>query len=65
MLYDVELYAEAMKILEDRFGRQEDVVHAHLQDVFLCPAVSHHDPAGLERFQASVHCAVVVSRKLG
>ena len=64
-LYDGELYAEAMKTLEDRFGRQEDVVHAHLQDVFLCPAVSHHDPVGLERLQASVHCAVVVFRKLG
>ncbi|XP_043201117.1 uncharacterized protein LOC122369981 [Amphibalanus amphitrite] len=65
MMFDGALYEEAVHALQDRFGRQEDVVHAYLQEIFSCPAPSQLDPVGLERLHASVHCAVMIFRSLG
>ena len=38
MLYDGSLYEDALRALEDRFGREEDVVAANLQAMFGCPS---------------------------
>ena len=53
------------RCLKNRFGREEDVVHPHLQDIFCCPNPSHIDPVELERLRSAVHCAVVVFRNFG
>lgn len=60
MLYSGELYQEAWKALEDRFGKEGDVVSSHLQQIFTCPAPSNMDSVGLERFHATLHCAITV-----
>ncbi|XP_043229563.1 uncharacterized protein LOC122385388 isoform X1 [Amphibalanus amphitrite] len=65
MLYRGELYEEAVRVLKDRFGRDDDIIHSNLDSIFSCPAPSHLDPASLEQFQATVHCAVVVFQSLG
>ena len=65
MLYDGSLYEEALRVLEDRFGCQEDVVHASLQKIFSCSSPVHLDPVSLEQFHAAVHCAVMMFKKLG
>ena len=64
MLYDGSLYEDAVQALQDRFGREEDVVAANLQAVFGCPPPTHLDPVTLERFHAAIHCAVTVFQKL-
>ena len=65
MLCDGKLYQEALNALKDRFGREEDVVHASLKKVFSSPSPSSLDPVSLERFHASVHCLVSVFQSLG
>ena len=65
MLYDGSLYEDAVQALQDRFGREEDIIHANLRAVFECPSPAHLDPATLERFHAAVHCAVAVFQNLG
>ncbi|XP_043203367.1 uncharacterized protein LOC122371257 [Amphibalanus amphitrite] len=65
MLFDGRLYEEALKTLEERFGQQEDIVHAHLQNIFSCPNPSHLDPVLLEKLHSSIHCAVVIFKNFG
>ena len=65
MLYRGELYEEAVKVLTERFGREDDIIHSNLDSIFSCPSPSHLDPVSLERFQATVHCAVVVFQSMG
>ena len=65
MLCDGTLYEDALKALKDRFGREEDVIHASLKNVFCSPSPTYLDPVSLERFHASVHCLVTVFQSLG
>ena len=65
MLYRGDLYEAALTLLKDRFGREEDIVSANLREVFACPSPSYLDPASLERFQASLHCAISVFQTMG
>ncbi|XP_043246401.1 uncharacterized protein LOC122393959 [Amphibalanus amphitrite] len=60
LLYDGNLYGEAIKMLQERFGRQEDIVSSTLEKVFACPSPSLQDPISLERFQSTIHCAIAV-----
>ena len=64
MLYDGSMYEDAVQALQDRFGREEDVVTANLHAVFGCPPPTHLDPVTLERFHSAIHCAVTVFQKL-
>lgn len=65
MMCEGALYEEALRTLRDRFGREEDVIHSCLEKVFSCPPPMELDPVSLERFHASVHCAVTVFQNLG
>ena len=65
MLFDGNLYEDAMAALKDRFGRDEDIVHANLSRVFSSPSPVYLDPSSLEKFHGSVHCAVTVLNNLG
>ena len=65
MLYRGELYEEAIKVLKDRFGRESDIIHANLNRIFSCPSPAHLDPGSLEKFHATVHCAVSVFQSMG
>ena len=65
LLYNGELYTEAIKMLQDRFGREEDLVSSTLEDVFACPSPSPLDPVSLEKFQSTIHCAIAVFQSMG
>ena len=65
MLYRGELYDEAVRVLKDRFGRDDDIIHSNLDSIFSCPSPTHLDPVSLEKFHAAVHCAVAVFQSLG
>ena len=55
MLYDGNLYQSAITALKDRFGREEDIIHANLSRVFSAPSPVYLDPASMERFHGPVH----------
>ena len=65
LLYNGSLYGEAIKMLQERFGRQEDIVSSTLEKVFSCPSPSLQDPISLERFQSTIHCAIAVFESMG
>ena len=65
MLFDGNLYHAAMAALKDRFGRDEDVIHANLSRIFSAPTPMYLDPSSLEKFHGSVHCAVTVLQHMG
>ncbi|XP_043200220.1 uncharacterized protein LOC122369495 [Amphibalanus amphitrite] len=65
MLFDGNLYLDAIAALRDRFGRDEDIVYANLSRVFSAPPPVYLDPASMEKFHGSVHCAVTVLRNMG
>ena len=65
MLCSGDLYDEAIKVLNDRFGREQDIVDANLREIFSCPSPSYLDPTSLERFQSSLNCAITVFRSMG
>ena len=65
MLYDGSLYSEALAALRNRFGRQEDVVHASLKQLLSSSPPQYLDPISLEKFHSSLHCAVTVLTKHG
>ena len=65
MLFDGDLYQDAIAALKDRFGRDEDIIHANLSRVFSAPSPAYLDPASLERFHGSIHCAVTVLQNMG
>ena len=54
-----------MAALKDRFGRDEDVIHANLSRIFSAPTPMYLDPSSLEKFHGSVHCAVTVLQNMG
>ena len=65
MFYEGSLYEEALKALEDRFGKREDIVHENLRAVFATPSPSsNQDLQGLEKFHSAVHSAVTVLQRL-
>ena len=65
MLYDGMLYHEALKTLQERFGREEDITRAHLQSIFAVVPPTLTDLPAMERFYAVVHNTVMVLRNLG
>ena len=65
MLYDGGLYHDALAALKDRFGRDEDIIHANLSRVFAAPSPTYLDPRSLEQFHGALHCAVTVLQNMG
>ena len=57
MLCDPDLYPEALRTLEDRFGREQDIVQAKLNTIFVRPSPTSRT---LEQFYADVNSAVTV-----
>ncbi|KAF0291427.1 hypothetical protein FJT64_010495 [Amphibalanus amphitrite] len=55
MLFNGELYQEALKTLQERFGREEDIIQAHLRKVFTCTPPSLMDLPAMEQFYSVVH----------
>ena len=54
MLYDGNLYHQALKALEERFGQDDDIIKYNLNSIFDAPDPSEDDAESLERFQATV-----------
>ena len=65
MMFNGDLYDTALKALEDRFGREQDVVHATLSAVFACPAPRYMDAEALDRFQSTVALSCISNGKYG
>ena len=63
-LYNPELYQEALAVLKERFGRERDVVRAHLNAMFSAPRISQFSAPALEDFYATVNCTVTVLQSL-
>ena len=63
MIYDGRLYHTAIAALEDRYGREEHIVHSNMAAVFACPTPSYLDPESTDQFHAAVHSAVSVLKK--
>ncbi|KAF0309623.1 hypothetical protein FJT64_019300 [Amphibalanus amphitrite] len=65
MLFNGELYQEALKTLLERFGREEDIIQAHLRKIFTSTPPSLMDLPAMEQFYSVVHNTVTVLRNLG
>ena len=65
MLFSGDLYHEALKTLQERFGREESIVQAHLQKIFMTSSPSLTDLPAMEKFGDTVHNSVTVLRNLG
>ncbi|XP_043229663.1 uncharacterized protein LOC122385444 [Amphibalanus amphitrite] len=65
MLYDGSLYHQALKALEERFGQDDDIIKHNLNSIFNAPDPMEDDAEALERFQATVHCAVTILHSMG
>ena len=65
MLLDGSYYQVTLETLMRRFGTEKDIVEANLATVLNAPPVRHMDAAGLEKYHASVHCAVKVLQNMG
>ncbi|KAF0302829.1 hypothetical protein FJT64_025111 [Amphibalanus amphitrite] len=55
MLFNGELYQEALKTLQERFGREEDIIQAHLRKIFTSTPPSLMDLPAMEQFYSVVH----------
>ena len=65
LLYEGRLYEDALRALEDRFGKNEDIVLENMKAIFRSPSPSsNQDLQGLERFHSAVHSAVTVLQNL-
>ncbi|XP_074657307.1 uncharacterized protein LOC141910513 [Tubulanus polymorphus] len=65
MLYDGRLYHHALEALMNRYGKEDDVVHACFRVVFDHPQLKAHDATALESYQGAVHSAVTTLQTLG
>ena len=65
MLYDGALYQEALRTLQERFGREEDITQAHLRSIFTAVPPTLTDLPAMERFCSVVCNGVTVLRSLG
>ena len=65
MLYDGNLYHKALETLEERFGQDDDIIKFNLNSVFEAPDPLEDDADSLEKFQATVHCAVTILQNMG
>lgn len=65
MLYDGNLYTQALRALRDRFGQSGDIIRVHLEGIFAAKSPLENDAASLETFQATVHCAVTILQSQG
>ena len=65
MLFNGELYEEALNTLQERFGREEDIIQAHLRKIFTSTPPALTDLAEMEQFYSIVHNTVTVLRNLG
>ena len=63
MLYTGALYGKALKTLQARFGREVDIVRAHLLTLFDAPRPRLLEPGEVERFQLILHNAVTFLKK--
>ena len=65
MLYDGSLYHEALQTLEERFGQNDDIIRYNLNSIFDAPNPLEDDAESLEKFQATLHCAVTILKNMG
>ena len=63
-MYNPELYQDALSVLKERFGRERDVVRAHLNALFSAPRPAAFNAPALEDFHATVNCTVTVLQSL-
>ena len=63
-MYNPELYQDALNVLKERFGRERDVVRAHLNALFSTARPSASSASALEDFHATVNCTVTVLQSL-
>ncbi|XP_043242111.1 uncharacterized protein LOC122391871 [Amphibalanus amphitrite] len=65
MICDGSSYEEALQALQDRYGRELDVVQTTLRNVFSCPGPKPNDSKSLERYFGAVHGATTTLKKMG
>ena len=65
MVCDGSSYEDARQALEERFGRECDVVQATLRTAFTCPAPRVNDSKSLERFHGAVHGLTTTLKTMG
>ena len=65
MLFNGNLYGEALRTLQERFGREEDIIQAHLRKIFATSPPALTDLSAMEKFYAVVHNTVTVLQNLG
>ena len=65
MLFNGDLYHEALKTLQERFGREESIIDAHLEKIFVASPPALTDLPAMEEFGVTVHNTVTVLRNLG
>ena len=60
MLFDGDLYQQALITLQDRFGRSTDKIRVHLDKVFSAEPPQKNNFRSLDSFQSALHCAVML-----
>ena len=65
MICDGSSYEEALQALQDRYGREIDIVQTTLKNVFSCPGPKPNDSRSLERYFGAVHGATTTLKKMG
>ncbi|XP_043225032.1 uncharacterized protein LOC122383037 isoform X1 [Amphibalanus amphitrite] len=63
-MYSPHLYRDALMVLQERFGRQKDIVRAHLSTLFGAPRIGVSSAAALEELYTKVNCTVTVLQSL-
>ena len=65
MVFDGSSYEDALQALQERYGRDVDVVQATLKTVFSCPAPKAFDAKSFEKYYGAVHGATTTLKKMG
>ena len=65
LIFDPELYPQAIDVLKARFGREQDIVQSHLDAMLSAPPPTLFGTAGMEQFCGVINNTVTVLQKLG
>ena len=65
LIFDPELYPQAIDVLKARFGKEQDIVQSHLDAMLSAPPPTLLGTAGMEQFYGVINKTVTVLQKLG
>ena len=64
LIFDPDLYPQAIDVLKARFGREQDIVQSHLESMLSAPPPVLSNAASMEQFCGVVNSTVTVLQKL-